>query len=412
MKKIRSEDFSSSENMKDVVGFYKKLSEQQEPLIRLNDYYGMGPAWLAVHYEDTVAILKDPRFIKDMRKLVPAQDHADLEDRPAENSMKEQFEWVMKLPNMLEVDPPDHTRLRRLTAKAFTPQMIKNLEPRIGQIADELLDAVQKKGKMDLIADFAFPLPFRVIAEMLGIPVLDQDKIRDWTYILMSSNSDPSQNANVIAMIKEYISYIRAILEEKRKHPTEDIISSLVYAHDQGDKLSESELISTIQLLITAGHETTTNLIGNGMVALQKHPEQLALLRGNLSLLPSAVEELLRYTGPIMINYRFAGEDITMYGKNIRKGEIVLFSHGTANFDPKQFSDPEVFDITRRENDHLAFGKGIHHCLGAPLARLEAKVAFGTLFRRFPDLKLAIDPDEIMYNNNALRSIASIPMTF
>lgn len=226
------------------------------------------------------------------------------------------------------------------------------------------------------------------------------------------ANADPSQNANVSAMIKKYISYIQTILEEKRKHPTEDVISSLMNAHDEGHKLSETELISTILLLITAGHETTTNLIGNGMAALQKNPEQLALLRSNPSLLPNAVEELLRYTGPIMLNYRFASEDVTMHGKNIRKGEKVLFSHGTANFDPKEFSDPEAFDITRRENDHLAFGKGIHHCLGAPLARLEAKIAFGTLLRRFPDLKLAIDPDEVIYNKNAFRSIARIPMIF
>ncbi|MCR8842395.1 cytochrome P450 [Paenibacillus sp. SC116] len=402
MQKITTEDFSSPQNMKDVVGFYKKLTEQQEPLIRLDDYYGMGPAWLAIHYEDTAAILKDPRFIKDVRKLQPTQEQPDLEDR------SEKWEWSINFPNMLDSDPPDHTRLRRLTAKAFTPQMIVNLEPRIQQIADELLDAVQKKGKMDLIADFAFPLPFRVITEMLGIPVLYQHKIRD---LWVSIKTNPQQDHQ--AWIKAYYSCIRATLEEKRKHPTEDVISALLHAHDQGDKLSEPELLSTVQLLITAGHETTTNLIGNGMVALQNHPDQLALLRSNLSLLPNAIEELLRYAGPIMISLRFAGEDITMHGKNIRKGDMVLFSLGTANFDPKQFSNPEVFDITRSENAHLALGKGIHHCLGAPLARLEAKVAFRTLFRRFPDLKLAVDPDDLVYNHSGIvRSISSIPMTF
>ena len=402
MQRITTEDFSSSENMKDVVGFYKKLTEQQEPLIRLDDYYGMGPAWLAIHREDTVVILKDPRFIRDVRKLQPTQDQPDLEDR------SEKWEFNINFPNMLDSDPPDHTRLRKLTAKAFTPQMIANLGPRIQQITDELLDAIQKKGKMDLISDFGFPLPFRVIAEMLGIPVLYQEKIYD---MWMSIKADPSQDH--MAWIREYYSLIGATLEEKRKHPAEDVMSSLIHAHDQDDKLSEPELLSTVQLLITAGHETTTNLIGNGMVALQKHPEQLALLRSNPSLLPNAIEELLRYAGPLMICWRFAGEDITMHGKNIRKGEMVLFSLGTANLDPKQFSNPEVFDITRSENDHLAFGNGIHHCLGAPLARLEAKVAFGTLLRRFPDLKLAIDPDELIYNLNAVvRYIASIPMTF
>jgi len=179
--------------------------------------------------------------------------------------------------------------------------MIANLEPRIQQITDELLDAVQKKGKMDLIADFAFPLPFRIIAEMLGIPVLYQEKIYD---LWVSIKADPNQDHH--AWIKEYYSCIRETLEEKRKHPTEGVISSLIHAHDQEDKLSEPELLSTVQLLITAGHETTTNLIGNGMVALQKHPEQLALLRSNPSLLPNAIEELLRYAGPLMISWRFA----------------------------------------------------------------------------------------------------------
>ncbi|MEI4623895.1 cytochrome P450 [Bacillus pfraonensis] len=413
MNKITVDDFSSPESMRDVIGFYKKLTENQEPLIRLDDYYGRGPAWVAVSHEDTVAILKDPRFIKDMRKLMPSQDQQESSQDPStEDSMKEQFEWIMNMPNMLEVDPPDHTRLRRLTSKAFTPRMIENLAPRIQQITDELLDAVEEKGEIDLITDFAFPLPFRVISEMLGIPISDQDKIRDWTHKIMSGNADPSQSATVMKALNEYIHYIRTLLEEKRKHPSEDVISALVHSHDQGDKLSENELLSTIALLIIAGHETTTNLIGNGMVALQQHPEQLVLLRENPSLLPSAIEELLRFSGPIMHSYRFAGEDMTMHGKTIRKGELMLFSLGTANFDPQKFSRPEVLDITRQENEHLAFGKGIHHCLGAPLARLEAQIAFGTLLERLPNLRLAVKPEQLVYNKNAIRSIASIPMFF
>ncbi|MBB3131340.1 cytochrome P450 PksS [Paenibacillus rhizosphaerae] len=417
MVKIAIDDLNSPETLRDVIGFYKKLAKQQEPLIRLDDYYGMGPAWIAWRHDDAVTILKDPRFIKDMRKLVSSQDQQQslqnqqqsINDSP---SMKEQFEWTMNMPNMLEVDPPDHTRLRRLTAKAFTPHMIENLRPRIQQIADELLDAVIEQGKMDLITDFAFPLPIRVISEMLGIPAIDQDKIRDWTHKLMSGNADPSQNAELAKALQEYIHYIKTLLDEKRKHPGEDVMSALVHAYEEGDQLSENELLSTIGLLIVAGHETTTNLIGNGILALLQHPQQTRLLRDNPSLLPSAIEELLRFSGPIMYSYRFAGEDMTMHGKTIRKGEMMLFTLAAANFDPQKFSNPEVLDITREENEHLAFGKGIHHCLGAPLARLEGQIAFGTLLQRLPDLRLAIRPEQLIYNKSAIRSLASIPMIF
>lgn len=410
MNPITSNDLTSSETMRDFFSFYKRLAEQQEPLCRLDDFFGMGAAWVAFRHEDVAAILKDPRFLKDMNKIAPPEEKRQVDKGNA--SVGELVDWMKNMPNMLTVDPPDHTRLRRLASKAFTPHMIESLRPRIQQIADELLDRVKDQGKMDLIADFAYPLPIIVISEMLGIPAADRDRFRDWTHKLGKAALDPTQAEAVRAALEEFTRYIQTLLTEKRKHPGQDVTSGLVQAYDEGDKLSENELLSTIWLLITAGHETTVNLIANGVLALLRHPEQMCLLRSDPALLPSAVEELLRYAGPILITNRLAGEDITMHGKEIRKGEIILISLAGANVDPHHFSNPESMDITRKENEHLAFGKGIHLCLGAPLARLEGQIAFGTLLRRLPELRLAIEPEKLNYHLSTLRSLVSLPVTF
>lgn len=407
--KITGSDFNSPKTIRDFFTFYEKL-QQQEPLFYLDDFYGMGGVWVAFHHDDVVAILKDPRFIKDMRKFSPLH-----EKKPGSNGqnpgVSKMMEWVSNMPNMLSVDPPDHTRLRRLASKAFTPRMIESLRPRIQQISDELLDTVQEDGKMDLIANFAYPLPIIVISEMLGISAADRDKFRYWTQKIMNA-TDPSQWDDVTTILDEFIYYIESLLTEKRKHPSNDLMSALVQAQEQEDQLSEKELLSTIWLLIIAGHETTANLIGNGMLALLQHPEQMQLLRENPTLLPSAIEELLRYAGPIIYSSRFAAEDILMHGKLITKGELVLISLAAANIDPQKFSNPKKLDITREENEHLAFGKGIHHCLGAPLARLEGEIAFGTLLQRLPNLSLAIDPEHLIYSPSKLRSLVSLPVIF
>ncbi|CAG7624531.1 cytochrome P450 [Paenibacillus allorhizosphaerae] len=410
MEKITSNDFASPENMRDFIAFYKRLAGQQEPLYRLDDFFGMGGAWVAFRHDDVATILKDPRFLKDMQKL--AMQHNKQESAQENTSVGNIVEWMKSMPNMLTVDPPDHTRLRRLASKAFTPHMIEGLCPRIQQIADELLDAVKERGSMDLIADYAYPLPIIVISEMLGIAASDRNQFREWTRTLGEAALDPRQGAAVIATLEEFVQYIKTLLAEKRAHPGNDVTSGLVQAYDEGDKLSENELLSTIWLLITAGHETTVNLIGNGMLALLQHPEQMRLLRDDPSLLPAAVEELLRYAGPVMITSRVAGEDIIMHGKQIRKGEMVVVSLAGANLDPHQHANPEALDITREENEHLAFGKGIHLCLGAPLARLEGQIAFGTLLQRLPNLRLSIEPEQLVYNYSTLRSLASLPVNF
>ncbi len=315
---------------------------------------------------------------------------------------------------MINVDPPDHTRLRGLVSKAFTPRMIEQLHPRIQQITNELLDAVQGHGEMDLINDFAYPLPITVISEMLGIPVKDRQQFRTWTQMMVNTGEQNLQEALIASTIGEFLSYIKSLLDEKRAHPGSDLTSNLVQVEENGDALSENELISMVFLLIVAGHETTVNLIGNGTLALLQHPDQMQQLQHDPSLIPSAVEELLRYTAPVNLSdERWASEDVPMHGKVIRKGEMVYASLIGANTDAKQFQHPEGLDIARRENQHLAFGKGIHYCLGAPLARLEGQIAFGTLLRRLPNLRLASDPAQLIWNNNfMLRGLRSLPVTF
>lgn len=391
MTQISMQDFMSQETKRNPQVFYAQL-RSDEPL-----YYVEGlNAWLTTTYEDALFVLKDPRFTKDRRKLLSEQqgEHSDL------------MESIFR--NMLTVDPPDHTRLRRLVSQAFTPRMIEQLRPRIQQITDELLDKVQPQGSMDLIADFAYPLPITVISEMLGIPATDRTSFRTWTRAIMNMQEEAR------SAMEAFLHYIQSLLAEKRAHPGNDLTSGLVQVQENGDQLSENELISMIFLLIIAGHETTVNLIGNGTLALLQHPDQLHLLRSDPSLLPTAVEELLRYTSPVSISdERWANEDILLHGKLIRKGELVHAALIAANADEQQFSDPTVLDITRRENQHLAFGKGLHFCLGAPLARLEGQLAFGTLLRRLPDLHLAVDPAQLTWlNNTMLRGLTSLPVAF
>jgi cytochrome P450 PksS len=388
------DDILSQEVKRNPHVFYTQL-RSAEPLVYVE---GMN-AWLLTTYEDALWLLKDPRFTKDLRRVSPPDGKA--------NPLHEQLAARMR--NMLMTDPPDHTRLRSLVSKAFTPRMIEQLRPRIQQITDELLDAVQGKGAMDLIPAFAYPLPITVISEMLGIPVADRQQFRTWTQAIINVENESRMDA-----LQEFFTYIQKLLEAKRAEPGNDLISSLVQVEEHGDQLSENELISMIFLLIVAGHETTVNLLGNGTLALLQHRDQFQLLQNDPTLITSAVEELLRYTAPVSLSdERWASEDIPLHGKLIRKGEMVYAALISANADPQHFSDSETLDITRRENQHLAFGKGIHFCLGAPLARLEGQIAFSTLLRRLPNLRLAGDPARLVWNVNAmLRGLKSLPVTF
>jgi cytochrome P450 len=363
------------------------------------------PLWLVTRYEDVVAVLKDERFVKDFRKAMTSEQLAQLPPVP------KVFDILSH--NMLDLDPPDHTRLRALVSKAFTPRMIAQLQPRIQTIADALLDAVQDKGEMDLIDDYAFPLPITVIAELLGVPVADRNKFRAWSNTLVSGTGMVVEEAAVEAATA-FVDYLRTLFAERRAHPTADLISALVQVEEAGDKLSDAELYAMVFLLLVAGHETTVNLIGNGTLALLQHPDQLELLKRDPSRIESAVEELLRYDGPVETSTsRFAREDIDFNGTLIPKGEAVLVVIAAAGHDPDQFINPDTLDITRVDNKHLAFGKGIHYCLGAPLARLEGQIAIGTLLRRLPSLRLNVALEVLIWRPGlVLRGLKSLPVAF
>jgi cytochrome P450 len=363
--------------------------------------------WLITRYEDVLAVLKDERFVKDWRSALAPEQLAEIPPIPE----------VMKplSRNMLDTDPPDHERLRALVSKAFTPRLIERMRPRVQAIADGLLDAVQDSGGMDLIDDYAFPLPITVIAELLGVPAEDRNNFREWSDAAVSGNASQEYLEEIlIPHMQAFTDYLRALFEEKHANPRDDLVSALVQAEEVGDKLSEDELLGMVFLLLVAGHETTVNLIGNGVLALLQHPDQLQKLKDDPSLIKPAVEELLRYDGPVETSTeRFAREDIDIGGTVIPRGEMVLVVLAAADHDPQRFSDPDELDITRTDNRHLAFGKGIHHCLGAPLARMEGQIAISTLLRRMPNLRLKGSSESLSWRPGMiLRGLRGLPVEF
>ena len=317
--------------------------------------------------------------------------------------------------NLLALDPPDHTRLRALVQKAFSPRLIRAMRPRIQAITDSLLDAVQDQGKMELIADYAFPLPIQVIAELLGIPTEDKEKFRHWSGIVIRPHRTKESRLADVPELQAFLAYLADISEQRREDPREDLLSALVQAEEAADRLSEIELYSMLMLLIVAGHETTVNLIGNGVVTLIQYPEQLALLRANPSLIGAAIEELLRYDSPVESSTdRFALEDVTIGGQHIARGDHVLVIIASANRDRASFGEKaDDLDIMRAENPHVAFGHGIHYCLGAALARMEGAIAIGSLLERAPNVRLALPMEELCIRpsvSDLLRGYREIPI--
>ena len=315
---------------------------------------------------------------------------------------------------ILQQDPPDHTRLRRLMNQAFTPRAIERLRPRVRTLVNELLDRVGARGEMDVIADLALPVPSTLICELMGVPVTDREKFTDWTaastHLLAAAISPPAVLERGIAAATALSDYFTALITERRKSLTDDLLSGLIRAEEAGDRLSPTELISQSIGLLIAGFETTIGLIGNGVLALIRHPDQIAKLRANPALIHSAVEECLRFDGPILLTIRVTREDTPFGDKVIPRDRPVMCILAGANRDPAHFADPDRFDITRGDNDHLAFGGGVHFCLGAHLARLEAQEAIGGLVQRFRGLE--IQTDQLEWGRSLFRVLGRLPIGF
>jgi pimeloyl-[acyl-carrier protein] synthase len=361
--------------------------------------------WFLSRYNDCVAVLKDSRFGRELddpsfRMQIPDSQRVLVEM---------QRDW------MLLRDPPSHTRLKMLAHKAFTPRTVERMRSNIEALTDNLLDAIQDTHKLDLIADLASPLPVTVIADLIGVPHEDRPTFQRWSQALaftLELVDDPQIYDAASVVTEEFSAYLRDLIAERRKHPQEDFLTALIAAKEHDDVLTESEMIATIILLLVAGHETTVNLIGNGTQALLHHPDQWEKLKADPSLVRNAVEEMLRYDSPVQLTARIAHEDVTVDGQAIPKGGQVALLLGAANRDPQQFPDPDKFDITRTGADkHIGFGNGIHFCLGAPLARVEAEIAFKSILRKLPNLALT-DQAPTYRSTYVLRGLASLPLTF
>jgi cytochrome P450 len=359
--------------------------------------------WMVTRYEDVEGVLKDKRFTKGIRYLLSAEELTRLP-----------HVFTKLSNNMLNSDPPDHTRLRSLISMTFTPRLVEKWRPRIQTIIDDLLDQVQEKGEMDLIEDFAFPLPATILIELFGIPDEDKPRFRTWSNSIVEAIGDLEALLRSDAIIAEFEAYLYQLINEKRQHPLDDLLSQLIQSEAEGEKLSTKELVSTIFLFLIAGHETTTNVISNAMLALLRHPDQMKLLQQDPSLIKTALEECLRYQGPLMkATYRWALEDVELGGKLIQRGDEIALILASANRDPEAFTNPDVLDILRQENQHLAFGKGIHFCIGAPLARIEGQLAITTLLRRLPDLHLNVDPQTLTWRPGLfIMGLDRLPLAF
>ncbi|WP_405083002.1 cytochrome P450 [Paenibacillus chitinolyticus] len=370
-------------------------------------------AWMVTRMEEAMRVLKDhTRFTVDPSTI---DGHGDIRQTLAGgNPDPSAPPTFFTGSSMLSVDEPDHRRLRGLVSKVFTPRYMEGLRPRVQQIADELLDRVQDQGEMDLVKDYAYPLPINVISDMLGVPEADREQIHVWSAAIAHGLGLGRREPGIDEHLRAFGEYTAQLVADKRRRPADDLISRLIEMESEGDRLSEAELLSMITLLIFAGHETTSNLIATGAFTLLDHPEQLEKLKSDLSLVPSAVEELLRFNGPATIaGPRFATEDLELAGQAIKKGDIVIPVLKSANRDENQFTQPEELDITRTIHRHLAFGQGIHMCLGAPLARVEGDIAFTTLLRRLPNLRLNVPRESVAWSFTlSSQGITSLPVAF
>ncbi|MGQ0604779.1 MAG: cytochrome P450, partial [Anaerolineales bacterium] len=357
-----------------------------------------GGMWLLTRYDDVAFILKEAQTTKDASRFTPPEQLTPFDH------------------NLLSKDPPDHTRLRALANRAFTPERVRGLEPRIAQIVDELIARVRTQGSMEFMADFALPLPVIVIAELLGVPPEERDTFHAWSNAMVTGIDATRRSETGVQKSEEaaraLAGYFAALVQRRREQPRDDLLSALIAARDAQDKLSENELLAMCMLLLIAGHETTVNLIGNGLLTLLRHPEQLERLKTHPELLPSAIEEMLRFESPVQrATFRLTTGGLHIGEATVEAGQQVSAVLGAANRDPDQFPQPDTFDIARQPNRHLAFGLGLHFCLGAPLARAEARIGFARLFEQLPRLQRANETPD--WNPNTFfRGLKTLPVTF
>jgi len=385
------------------------LLRSVRPVMRMPIEGWTGPGvWFLTRYDDVHTALRDPRF--SVERLRAPILRENLERLPA--FIRQTAQGGIR--SMLTMDPPDHTRVRKLVNKAFTPRRIAALRSRIEAIVDELLAPVVRAGRMDVIDALAAPLPAIVIAELLGVPREHHRRFKAWAAEIVATVGQPTVDARPPATSPAFgqlFAYLGDVIAARRREPRDDLISAMVLAQEEHDALSDGELLATSNLLLIAGHETTTNLIGNGLLALLREPQELARLRGDMALLPTAIEELLRYDGPVQSTVRVVTEDVDLGGHVLEAGSLVLVGIGAANHDPAVFADPDRLDVGREPNPHLAFGFGPHFCLGAPLARLEGEVALRALLERFPNLRCEVDVPAYR-PNPVLRGLVSLPVAF
>ncbi|MFI9355278.1 cytochrome P450 family protein [Streptomyces lydicus] len=397
--------FGDADFMQDPHAVYRRL-RAQGPVHRTTlpkgvPLFGGLPVWVVSTYSAVRAALTDPRLSTDLKHT------SALFARHGTDTAGGAFGAALAR-HMLHSDPPDHTRLRKLVNKAFTPGAVDRLRPRIEDITSGLLDAMKGREQVDLLAEFAFPLPVTVICELLGVPEADRADFTRWSQRLVSGPSAEEVAAAQASMV----GYLTELTAAKRAEPQDDILSALVQAGDEGDRLADSELVPMAFLLLVGGHETTTNLIGNGTLHLLRDRAKLRALRDDPALLPGAVEEFLRFEGPIKhATFRYTTDEVEVDGVRIPAGELVLVSLVSANRDSERFTDPDRLDLTRAPGGNLAFGHGIHYCVGAPLARLEAQIAFRQLLDRYPDMELAAEPAELYWRASTLmRGLHSLPV--
>lgn len=383
---------------------------QTQPLCQREAANGKS-IWFVTRYADVAAILRDSaRFVKNVQNTMTADERATLPPVPP---------LIGLLSNhMLNLDAPDHTRLRTLVNKAFTTTVVNQMAGRIQTRADQLLDKVQARGAMDLINEYAYPLPIHVIAELLGVPARDQHRFRQWSDVFVTPSVNIHRQTKKYLktkqLMEDFTAYFRQIFAERRLKPKEDLITLLLQAEEQGDKLSEEELFSMMILLIVAGHETVVDLISNGIFALLQQPAMLAQLQHQPEQLEAAIEEMVRYDGPVeRATMRFAAQDVEMNGHLIRCGDAISLVLAAADRDPEQFTKPDTFDPMRPNNRHLGFGLGIHYCLGASLGRLEGRIAISTLIHRLPNLRLAAPAETLKWRTvPILRGLQQMPVVW